>query len=450
MRTSERRWFLIALAGAGLWCGVAGAEEGTQRFPPPDFTDHPLPVTATPPGRAQVMEWVDIGVLAAALALAAYLVLRRRSRGGVWLLMLFSLAYFGFYRQGCICPIGAIQNVALAVFDPGYVVPVSAVAFLLLPLATALFFGRVFCAAVCPLGAIQDAVLVRPLKLPRWLEHGLGLLPWAYLGMAVLLAATGAAFVICRYDPFVLFFRFGGSLMMLIFGLAVLVIAMFVGRAYCRFACPLGAMLRPLSRLARWHASITPDECIRCRLCEDACPFNAIDRPAEPPPNLPRSSGKGRLAILIVLLPALVWGGAWLAGRAGGTLARLHPTVQLADGVRQRQQSPAGADVSVAAAAQADAANVIDPVDVFYRTGQPVEPLYQQAEAVESGFRAGGWYLGGFLALVVGGKLIGLSLRRRRDDYEANRSTCVSCARCFRYCPREHVRLKKAAEGGTP
>ena len=33
------------------------------------------------------------------------------------------LAYFGFYREGCICPIGAIQNVAVALVDPHYAVP---------------------------------------------------------------------------------------------------------------------------------------------------------------------------------------------------------------------------------------------------------------------------------------------------------------------------------------
>ena len=29
------------------------------------------------------------------------------------------VAYFGFYREGCVCPIGATQNVTLALFDTG-------------------------------------------------------------------------------------------------------------------------------------------------------------------------------------------------------------------------------------------------------------------------------------------------------------------------------------------
>jgi FSR family fosmidomycin resistance protein-like MFS transporter len=54
--------------------------------------------------------------------------------------------------------------------------------FFLAPIVVALFFGRTFCAAVCPQGAIQDLVLVKPLKVPLWLEHGLGVIPFLFLG----------------------------------------------------------------------------------------------------------------------------------------------------------------------------------------------------------------------------------------------------------------------------
>jgi NAD-dependent dihydropyrimidine dehydrogenase PreA subunit len=33
------------------------------------------------------------------------------------------------------------------------------------------------------------------------------------------------------------------------------------------------------SRFAWRHATITPDECVVCSLCEDSCPFNAIEQP---------------------------------------------------------------------------------------------------------------------------------------------------------------------------
>lgn len=255
-------------------------QAGPQRFPPPDFPEgYNLPETTYPAARAQWREVMDVAVLAAALGVAALLALKVRSRRGIWLLSAFSLAYFGFYRKGCVCPIGAIQNVTLGLFDRGYALPATAVLIFVLPLLFALVFGRVFCAGVCPLGALQDLVLVRPVRVPTWLEKALGVVPIAYLGLAVLFAANDALFVICRYDPFVAFFRLSGTTAMLLFGGAVLIIAMFVGRPYCRFLCPYRVLLGVASRFAWRHATITPDECIVCSLCEESCPFGAIRRP---------------------------------------------------------------------------------------------------------------------------------------------------------------------------
>ena len=132
---------------------------------------------------------------------------RRRSRRGLFLLGIVSLAWLGFWRKGCICPIGAIQNVTLALFDPTTPCPGRRPALFALPLLFTLFFGRTFCAAVCPLGAVQELVAVRPVNVPAWLDQALGLLAYVYLGAGVTFAATGTAFVICRYDPFVGFFR---------------------------------------------------------------------------------------------------------------------------------------------------------------------------------------------------------------------------------------------------
>jgi polyferredoxin len=116
-------------------------------------------------------------MLVGCLGLASWLVYRRRSRRGVVALSMFSLGYFGFYREGCVCAIGSVQNVALTLGSGSYALPVGVAVFFAAPLLVALFFGRTFCAAVCPHGALQDLVLVKPLNLPRWLESGLGVLP---------------------------------------------------------------------------------------------------------------------------------------------------------------------------------------------------------------------------------------------------------------------------------
>ncbi|HBF35091.1 TPA: 4Fe-4S ferredoxin, partial [Candidatus Sumerlaeota bacterium] len=126
---------------------------------------------------------------------------------GLYWLAVAAVTYFGFLKKGCICPVGSIQNICLGLFNPQFAVPLFVVAVFALPLVFALIYGRVFCSGVCPLGAMQEILLVKPLKVPRPLEAALGLLRYVYLGVAVLYASLGTTFLICKYDPFVGFFR---------------------------------------------------------------------------------------------------------------------------------------------------------------------------------------------------------------------------------------------------
>ena len=404
-----------------------------QRVPRPQLpSTYAAPVTAYLGPRGTTHEYIDTAVLLAALALATYLVLKRRSRRGLFVLMLFTLAYFGFYRGGCVCPIGAIQHVVSALFHTGYLIPVTVLLFFVLPLIFALFVGRVFCSSVCPIGAVQDLVLVRPMRVPSWLEHGLGLFAYVYLGLAVLFAATGAGYVICMYDPFVAFFRLSGTMNMFVLGASFLLIAMFIGRPYCRYLCPYGVLLRLLSKVSLSHATITPDECVQCRLCEDACPFGAIRKPTEDTAHVPRGTGKVRLALLILTLPVIIALGVLLGHTSSRALAGMHPTVRQALAVRRDEAMKEASDEEQDPSALA-----------LLRTGKTPEQLYVIEANVLRQFEVGSSVLGAWVGLVIGVKLIALSVRRKRTDYEADPGQCVACGRCFAYCPREHLRLKE-------
>ncbi len=274
-----------------------------------------MPSAQTPlngPLRPGWSAYADLVYFLLALSLASYFAVKGRSRRGLFLVAAVSLAWLGFWRKGCVCPIGGIQNVTQAVFDPSYAVPWTVVVIFVLPIAFTLFFGRTFCASVCPLGAIQEMVAVRPVQVPRWVDHSLGLLAYVYLGAAVLFAATGSAWIICRYDPFVGLFRLSSSAGMLTFSAGFLLAGLLVGRPYCRWLCPYGAILALVSRVSRRHLTVTPNQCIRCRLCEDACPYGAIARPTIAPSSAAIALGRRRLAVSFGLLPAVVLIGASL------------------------------------------------------------------------------------------------------------------------------------------
>lgn len=401
-----------------------------QRFPPPDFeSGHQLPITTTPPARALFAEYLDIAVLAAALGLATWLVYQRRSRKELMMLSVFSLLYFGFWRKGCVCAIGSLQNVSLALCDRSYAVPLSVVAFFVLPLVLALLAGRTFCAGVCPHGALQDLVLLKPLKVPTWLEQALSVLPYIYLGAGVLFAATGSAFIICEYDPFVPIFRLSGRTLMVLSGAALVVLGMFVGRPYCRFLCPYGALLKLAAVVAKWRVRVTPDYCTQCRLCEASCPFGAMREPqASSTGTQTLIRDRRRLAWLLALMPVLLIGGGWLGFHFSTPASRLHPTVSLADQLVRAQ----GAAPKFGALSPEDLA--------LERARQTSKETLTEAASVQRKFAVGGWIFGAWVGLVIGAKLIILSVRRLRTDYEPARGECFACARCFEFCPNELVR----------
>ncbi|HET6560151.1 MAG TPA: 4Fe-4S binding protein [Prolixibacteraceae bacterium] len=403
-----------------FWAVNSFAVDAKQRFPKPEFdSGYVQPATTAPGARMFLLEYLDVIVLFVALSLVTWLLLEKRSRKGIFWVSVFSLLYFGFYREGCICSIGAIQNVVLGMVDPTYAIPLTALLFFLLPLAFALFFGRVFCGGVCPLGAIQDIVAIKPIELPKWIMKVLGLIPYLYLGLAILYVATKSEFIICRYDPFIGIFRLDAPFNMLILGTLFLAVGVFVARPYCRFFCPYGVVLSWMSRFSSRHMTITPTSCIQCKLCANSCPYGAIDEPVEETGK--RRSNVNRLMAYFIVLPLWIGIGGLAGSMMHVPLSRFNQTVYLAELIVEHPEVK----------------NDPDNIDVrtFMGSGKSTEQLVMEADGIRRQFYNGGWILGGFMGLVIGTSLIGLSAFRKREDWEPNKANCLSCARCMDYCP---------------
>lgn len=425
-----RKW-VRALAGAiacVMFVALAGVARAEERFPPPEFrSGYRFPQSQVVLPHGAWRNWVDAGLFAACLGLAAWLAVKQRSRRGVFWLTVFSAAYFGFYREGCVCAVGSVQNVAAAAFGTDVGLPWVVGVFFALPLMAALFFGRVFCAAVCPLGAVQDLVLFKPVQVPAWLEAGLGLLAHVYLAAAVVFAAAGSEFLICSYDPFVGFFRFSASLGMLLLGGGLLLASMFVGRTYCRFLCPYGVVLRTLSVVAKWPVHVSPTTCISCKLCQEACPFGALNRPRV---GIAAGERFRRTMVAGVLGAAAIALGGIGGYQGRGLWSRLDSTVQLAQAVEASEKGMPPADYE-------------DNLTAWRKSGETPEQLYVRAATVTAHLGLGAAIAGAWLGSVIAFRLLKWGRGLPRAIYDADAGTCVACARCFASCPVELERLGK-------
>ena len=393
-----------------------------DRFPRPEFeSGYVYATNQMPAPRSQFLEYLDVAVLILALSVTAWLALKKRSRQGLVWMSLFSLAYFGFYRQGCICSVGAVQNVSLALFNSTYTIPLTAIIFFMIPLLFALAYGRVFCAGVCPLGAIQELTGIRPVTLPRSAEVILASVPFVYLALSVLFAATNSQFLICRFDPFIGIFRLDAPYTMIVFGALLLLAGIFLNRPYCRFLCPYGVLLNVFSRFAGKHLTITPAECTNCRLCENVCPYNAI-LPSDPEISgeQPERSRK-RFIIYFAAVPLFAITGALILHNLAPALSRVNNTVSLARAIREEKLT--GIE------------NISKAVAAYKESGKTEEQLFSEEESITDRYRKGAPWAGLFLGTSFGIGMIASTLRRKREGYRPDKGKCYSCGRCFRYCP---------------
>ena len=120
-----------------------------------------------------------------------------------------------------------------------------------------------------PRGAVGGATLGQ--RLDRWFSYG------RYLVLAWIIGSTIAygSMVFRDYDPW-------AALLNLVewqlgFGTLILAISLiaslFVDRAWCRYACPLGATISLLGWLSPLRIERTASACTSCGLCTQHCPM---------------------------------------------------------------------------------------------------------------------------------------------------------------------------------
>ena len=193
------------------------------------------------------------------------------------------------------CPIGALQA---AFGSSGRGVPFYVLGTLLL---FGILLGRLACGLLCPFGLIQDLLHRIPspkLRVPKRIDRPLR---WAkYLVLVVLVvglplvvaAANGyappffceflcpagtleAGLPLLALDPRLqaqIGWLFNWKLAVLI---AIVVLAVFIHRPFCRYLCPLGGLWGLFNRFSLVQLKWAEDSCVHCEKCAKACPMAA-------------------------------------------------------------------------------------------------------------------------------------------------------------------------------
>jgi len=223
---------------------------------------------------------IDLALLIGFIALALVGFFRKSVRLK-YITLAAAVGYMGFVKSRLISVVDlfAVADWNLPVFK--YNLAWYLLSFFVL--ASTVLWGRLYCGRICAFGALtqlMDLIVPRKLRVevPAKLEQRANTIKYGLLVAVVVYFVATRDVAIYRYvEPFWMFGLFGTTAMWI--GLAVLLLAtVFVRNLYCRFLCPVGALLGVISKLTvfkikRWS------ECNTCKICEKTCEWGAIRGP---------------------------------------------------------------------------------------------------------------------------------------------------------------------------
>jgi ferredoxin-type protein NapH len=196
-----------------------------------------------------------------------------------------------FYCYGCpwaafACPIGVLQHYSALGQFPFYALGLLGI--------FGVTLGRFWCGWACPFGTVQDIVTWVTRRKSNVVK--VRRVPWTkFVVLAGVLIAAWALVdtVFCRVCPAGSLFAaiphrftspdlpFGTYFYVHLGTLAAAVVAfILIGRFWCRYLCPLGAVFAAFNPVSLLKVKADMGKCEGCRKCLEVCPA-AIEKPEE-------------------------------------------------------------------------------------------------------------------------------------------------------------------------
>ncbi len=188
------------------------------------------------------------------------------------------LIFPGLHCYACpwavtICPVGLLQN--LIVFGTVPFFWLGAI------VAYGLMAGRGFCGWFCPFGTLNDLLSFRKVPIRRTVSYG----KFAVLLGTIVAAWYFADTMFCKLCPAA---SIEASIPYLFLGVAkvntpflvhmgtlggTLLGMALIARFWCRYLCPMGAILSLFNRVSFLHLELDPNSCTQCGSCAPVCPM---------------------------------------------------------------------------------------------------------------------------------------------------------------------------------
>jgi len=187
-----------------------------------------------------------------------------------------------------ICPFGGVVTTYTYFTQGTFVKKIHQSSFTLMwiVLIITLFLGPVICGWICPLGTVQEFLgkfgrKIFPKRynrfIPSKIDYWGRFIRYLVLFLVVLLTARQLTLVFLDYDPYFALFNFWSdevtisALIVLGFTLTA---SLFIERPWCKYLCPLGALLGIFNLFRLIPLKRDENTCINCKKCDRVCPMN--------------------------------------------------------------------------------------------------------------------------------------------------------------------------------
>lgn len=145
--------------------------------------------------------------------------------------------------------------------------------------------GRFFCSFICAFGTLNDLIhavgkniFKINFKLDKKIDYFLKYIKYIVLIALIIFSWTMGSNIFKNADPWDAFARLisfqqitGNLILEFVILIIIAMGAIFIERFFCRYLCPLGAVLKLISKISPFKIKKPNEKCGNCRLCTNNC-----------------------------------------------------------------------------------------------------------------------------------------------------------------------------------